>query len=85
MTKFNSKKRDIRESSAFFKHLENAHGGRIENLKVSDCFVVEIVKAYSKHITRPTEEGDSRSKHPRHLGHDSKTFLLMKNLKYIQF
>ena len=57
LTKFNSKKRDIRESSAFFKHLENAHGGRIENLKFSDYFLVEIVKAYSKPITRQTEEG----------------------------
>ena len=57
LTKFNSKKKDLRESSAFFKHLENAHGGRIENLKFSDCFLVEIVKAYSKPITRQTEEG----------------------------
>ena len=30
-TKFYLKKSDIRESSAFYKHLEKAHGGRTEN------------------------------------------------------
>ena len=57
LTKFNSKKTDIKESSAFYKHLKNAHGGNTESLKFSDCFLVEIVKAYSKPITRQTEEG----------------------------
>ena len=57
MSIFNTKKKDKRVSSAFFKHLENAHVGRIEHLKFSDCFLVKIVKAYSKPITRQTEEG----------------------------
>ena len=57
LTKFNSKKSDTRESSAFYKHLKNAHGEGSENLKFTECFEVEIVKAYKKPITRQTEEG----------------------------
>ena len=48
LSKFNSKKNDIRESSAYYKHLKNAHGDISENLKFSECFEVVIVKAYKK-------------------------------------
>ena len=56
LTKFNSKTKDIREGSAFFKHLQNSHGGQPEGKHFSDCFNVKIVKAYNKPITRQTEE-----------------------------
>ena len=57
LTKFNSKQPHIRESSAFFKHLQNTHGGLKEGHDFADCFFVEIVKAYQKPMTRQTEEG----------------------------
>ena len=57
LTKFNSKKAHIRDSSAFFKHLQNSHGGIKEGQSFADCFFVEIVKAYKKPMTRQTEEG----------------------------
>ena len=57
LTKFNSKQPHIRESSAFFKHLQNTYGGLKECQDFADCFFVEIVKAYQKPMTRQTEEG----------------------------
>ena len=57
LTKYNLKKAEIRESSAFYKHMENAHGGVKEGRAFEDLFNVEIVKAYSKPMTRQTEEG----------------------------
>ena len=57
LTKFYSKKQEIRDSSAFRKHLHNSHGGVEEGAKFEDFFKVEIVKAYSKPMTRQTEEG----------------------------
>ena len=57
LTKFNSKTKDIKEECAFFKHLQNFHGGQPEGKHFNDCFNVEIVKAYNKPITRQTEEG----------------------------
>ena len=57
LTKFYSKKQDIRESSAFVKHMQNSHGGIREGAKFEDLFEIEIVKAYSKPMTRQTEEG----------------------------
>ena len=57
LTKYNSKKAEIRESSAFYKHMENAHGGVKEGKAFEELFDVEIVKAYSKPMTRQTEEG----------------------------
>ena len=54
LTKFNSKQHHIR---AFFKHLQNTHGGRKEGQDFAECFFVEIVKAYQKPMTRQTEEG----------------------------
>ena len=57
LSKFSSKKSDIRESSAFYKHLKNAYGEVSDNLKFNECFEVEIVKAYKKPITRQSEEG----------------------------
>ena len=56
LTKFYSKKQDIRESSAFIKHLQNSHGGVREGAKFEDMFEIEIVKAYNKPLTRQTEE-----------------------------
>jgi hypothetical protein len=57
LTKFNSKQPHIREDSAFFKHVQNTHGGLKEGQDFADCFFVEIVKAYQKPMTRQTEEG----------------------------
>ena len=57
LSKFNSKKPHIRESSAFYKHLENKHGGSTLGSTFGDYFSVEIVKAYNKPMTRQTEEG----------------------------
>ena len=44
LTKFNSKQSHIRESSAFFKYLQNTHGGLQEGQDFADCFFVEIVR-----------------------------------------
>ena len=57
LTKYNSKKQDITESSAFYKHIQNAHGGAFEGNLFEELFDVEIVRAYSKPATRQTEEG----------------------------
>ena len=57
LTKYYSKKQDIRESSTFIKHLQNSHGGVREGSKFEDYFDIEIVKAYNKPLTRQTEEG----------------------------
>jgi hypothetical protein len=57
LTKFYSKKKDTRESSAFFKHLENKHGGLQEGEKFEEYFEILIVKAYQKPLTRNIEEG----------------------------
>ena len=54
---FNSKKLDMREGSAFYKHLKNKHEGLSEGLTFGDYFTVQIVKAYNKPMTRQTEEG----------------------------
>ena len=57
LSKFNSKSKHIREGSAFWKHLENTHGGLKEGETFSDYFEVHIVKEYSKPLTRVIEEG----------------------------
>ena len=51
------KKEDIRDSSAFFKHIQNAHEGAFERKPFEELSNVEIVRAYSKPYTRKTEEG----------------------------
>ena len=57
LTKFYSKTKHIRESSAFFKHISNKHGGVKEGSKFEDYFDIFIEKAYRKPITRIIEEG----------------------------
>ena len=57
LTKFNSKLKHIREGSAFWKHLENTHGGLKQKESFETYFDVQIVKAYTKPITRVIEEG----------------------------
>ena len=57
LSKFNSKKLDIRESSAFYKDLQNKHGGLAAGSMFGDYFIVELVQAYNKPMTRQTEEG----------------------------
>ena len=57
LSKFKSKSKDIRESSAFIKHIENKHGGLKLGETFEDYFDIEIVKAYSKPLTRIIEEG----------------------------
>ena len=54
---FNSKKKDTRESSAFYKYILSAHGGDFQEKPLEELFDVEIVKAYSKLATRQTKEG----------------------------
>ena len=57
-TKFRSKKRDIRESSAFIKHIENEHNGLKGNESFESYFPkVNIVKAYKKVLNGSIEEG----------------------------
>ena len=57
LTKFNSKKPHITESSAFYKHLENKHGGFQPGSTFDDYFTVEIIKAFNKPLSRQIEEG----------------------------
>ena len=57
LTKFYSKQKHIRESSAFVKHIENKHGGVKDGSKFEEYFDIFIVKAYKKPITRIIEEG----------------------------
>ena len=63
LSKFNSKKEHIRKESAFFKHLENTHGGRDQRKEFSDYFEIEIMKAYSKAFTKCVEEGTYIANH----------------------
>ena len=57
LTKFNSKSNKIRETSAFYKHIENSHGGLKVDENFESYFTFEITKAYQKVITRGVEEG----------------------------
>ena len=58
LSKFKSKSKDIRESSAFFKHVENEHNGIKKDEVFEDYFPqVNIVKAYKKVLNRSIEEG----------------------------
>ena len=45
VAKFSSKTAKVREESAFFKHLENTHGGKAEEKTFADYFEVRILKA----------------------------------------
>ena len=54
---FNSKKLDIREGSAFYKHLKNKHEVLSEGSTLEDYFIVKIVRADNKPVIRQTEEG----------------------------
>jgi len=59
------KKNKIREhiESAFFKHLENSHGGKAEDTAFEDYFEFRILKAYKKPFTMCVEEGTYISSH----------------------
>ena len=57
LSKFYSKTKHIRESSAFYKHISNKHGGVQDGSTFEDYFDIFIVKAYRKPITRIIEEG----------------------------
>ena len=57
LTKFNSKSQHIKEGSAFYKHIENKHGGLKKGDKFEDYFEIEIIKSYRKPLTRIIEEG----------------------------
>ena len=63
VSKFNSKTPKVREESAFYKHLENTHGGKAENKTFADYFEVRILKAYKKPFTMCVEEGTYISSH----------------------
>jgi hypothetical protein len=63
LSKFNSKKEDIRSESAFYKHLVSTHGGKNENKSFSDYFGIEILKAYNKPFTKCVEEGTLIANH----------------------
>ena len=54
---FNSKKPDIKESSDFYKHLQNTHHKLKKGQDFADFFLLlEIVKAYPPKIVREKEE-----------------------------
>ena len=57
LTKFKSKIQQTREGSAFYKHIENKHGGLKPGEHFEDYFDIEIVKSYRKPLTRTIEEG----------------------------
>ena len=57
LTKYNSKKQDIRDSSTFYKDIKNSHGGAFQGKRFEEFFEVKLVKAYSKPATMQTEEG----------------------------
>ena len=63
MSKFSSKSEKVREESAFFKHLENTHGGKAESKTFADYFEVRILKAYKKPFTMCVEEGTYITSH----------------------
>ena len=63
VSKFSSKTAKVREESAFFKHLENSHGGKAENKTFADYFEVRILKAYKKPFTMCVEEGTYIANH----------------------
>ena len=59
LTKFRS-----RESSAFFKHIGNEHGGLKESKDFETCLPkVSIAKAYKKVLNRSIEEGTFMNNH----------------------
>ena len=53
----------VREESAFYKHLENTHGGKEEDKNFEDYFVFRILKAYKKPFTMCVEEGTYIANH----------------------
>ena len=57
LTKFNSKSQHIREGSAFYKHIQNKHGGLKAGETFEDYFEILIVKSYRKPLTRIIEQG----------------------------
>ena len=57
LTKFNSKSQHIREGSAFYKHIQNKHGGLKDGETFEDYFEILIVKSYRKPLTRIIEKG----------------------------
>ena len=63
VSKFNSKTAKVREESAFYKHLENSHGGKAEDKTFADYFEFRILKAYKKPFTMCVEEGTYISSH----------------------
>ena len=50
LIKFKSKIQPTREGSAFYKHIENKHGGLKPGEQSEDYFDIEIVKAYRKEL-----------------------------------
>ena len=63
VSKFSSKTAKVREESAFFKHLENTHGGKAEDKTFADHYEVRILKACKKPFTMCMEEGTYMSSH----------------------
>ena len=58
LSKFRSKNKELRESSAFYKHIQNEHGGLKSGENFESYFpVVNIVKVYQKVLNRSIEEG----------------------------
>ena len=52
VSKFSSKTAKVKEESAFFKHLENSHGGKAENKSFADYFEVRILKETVHNVCR---------------------------------
>ena len=61
LTKFNSKKEETKEESAFYKRLVTSHGGVPANKTFGEMFQIETLKAYKKPFTRNAEEGTTHN------------------------
>ena len=57
LTKLYSSLQETREGSAFFRHIENKHGGLKKGEHFENCFDILIIKSYKKPMTRNIEEG----------------------------
>ena len=67
LTNFNSKKKETREESSFYKHLTTSHGGVPANQTFAELFQIEILKAYKKTFTINAKEGTYIATHTEKL------------------
>lgn len=64
VSKFNSKKDDVKKDSAFIKHLMNKHKEvDINTVNFEDVYDVKVIRAYRKVFTRGVDEGTNIGAH----------------------